>query len=126
LARWQDAFEFLSDCLLPDCCNKTISSLGNGLDQGLSVLALCERAAQDRDVMGKISLLDDGIGPNQFQQLFFFHQLSVPFDQGEEQVKRLGRQGYPFTVTEQELFSGIQVEGSECKQALGFLEHSRA
>jgi len=55
--------------------------LRNRLNVPLSIGAIAKRLADDRDVIGEISLFNKRVGPDLLQQFIFFQQTSVMLDQ---------------------------------------------
>jgi len=93
--------------------NEAIAAPRHGQDKTPLVRAFAERLAQRRDVDGQVAFFHDGVGPEQPDQLVFLQHLPAPFDQGQQQINRFGRQRHNLAVTQQYTPARVQAEGAE-------------
>ena len=72
------------------------------------------------DILGEVDLFDEGLRPKVLHQFVFGQQVPAVVDEQEQSVKRLRRQGYGLTVTQQQALGRVQTERTELIQALSF------
>jgi hypothetical protein len=93
-------------CLRPEA----IAALRNGLDQRALV---AEGPAHVAHVPRERVPFDVNIRPEPFDQLESSHQLAAAFDEGDQEIERLGRQWDHSAGTRQPAFRLLQAEVSE-------------
>ena len=91
----------------------------------LTVLALAKGAAKHRDVLVDIPFFNKLLRPYRTHEIFLFHQMTVVFDQDQEDVEYLGSQRNRLTVTQQRLFRGVKPKRAELIQLFLSPAHNR-
>src|SRR5579863_494225 len=66
----------------PNLRCETIPTRGHGFDVSRAVLPIPQYLAQDRDMLCKVRLFDEGIGPDLSQQFILFEQASSILNEG--------------------------------------------
>ncbi len=90
LSDFRNAWLHRPFLLSPHWRNEAVTAPGHSFNKLLPIPVFAQRLPQDRDVVRQIDFFNDGVGPDGFQQFVFFQQMSVVFDQDEEQMKALG------------------------------------
>jgi hypothetical protein len=88
---------------------KTIAAARDGLD----VVPLAERFAQDEDVLTEVALLDEAVRPERGHEHFFREKAPAALQQEEQELRGLRGQGDAGPVAAQQLLMSIEEERSE-------------
>ena len=99
--------------VFPHRSDEAIASLGDGLDVFAAVLCITQHLPQSKDVPGQIAFLDEDTRPDFFEQLFFLDDVPRPFNQNEEGLQILWREGNGPAIAQQNLLDGIKAVGAE-------------
>src|SRR5215475_14052690 len=94
----------------PHRSDEPISALGNSFDVPLVILRVLENPSQAPDVMGEVSLLDEGVWPERLHQLFLFQQMPPVFYQENKRLECLACECYVLTVAQESTFSRVQAK----------------
>ena len=86
---------------------------GNGYDEIVLVGTLAKRAPQRRNLTGQIVLVDGRVRPHAVQQLIFADDVVSMFEQHDEHVEGLRRDGHETTFPPQLPLEGIDDERTE-------------
>jgi hypothetical protein len=69
--------------------DKTVASAWNRLDIFLPGGRFAEGLAQNRDVVGKVALFDNGVRPNAMDELIFVNEAAMRFNEYTESLEDL-------------------------------------
>jgi hypothetical protein len=117
--RSRQCLRWRSDCRIAvggsrrDFSNKPVSAFGNRFDEPLALDALAEDPPQRRDVLRQIVFLDERIGPDQLQQVFFRDQATLARHQRQERVDGFGSQRNRLVVAQQDFVDRIEAKRPE-------------
>ena len=78
--------------------DESISVTGNGHDVIVLVGTLAECPSQGRDLARQIVLIDGGVRPDAVQRLIFADDVGSMFEEHDEHVERLRRDGHELTA----------------------------
>jgi hypothetical protein len=98
--------------------DEPIAVTGNRDDEIVLVGALSERPAQRRDLARQVVLVHRGVRPDQVQQLIFADAVVSMFEQDDQHVEGLRRDGHEPTLPPQPPLEGIDDERTEGIDAL--------
>src|SRR5215475_8507244 len=109
---------------LTDLSHEAVSAPRHSLDKPLPITILAQRLPQNRDVVRQVDLFNDGVRPDNFEQLIFFQQMTVMFDQDVEQIEGFWLKRDGLSVAHQHSLGHVQTERAEFVNVIWQMAHN--
>jgi len=93
--------------------DESISLTRNGHEKIVLVRTLAKRSSEGRNLSGQVVLVYCGVRPDAVQQLILTHEVVSVFEQDDEHVEGLRRDGHETTLPPQLPLDGIDDERTE-------------
>ena len=93
--------------------HEAIAALGHRFDVLLSYFAVAKRLPKREDVLRQIGVFDKAVRPELLHQYFFFDQMTAAFEEKEQRLKGLWREGNGLAIAQEQTFGRVHAEGTE-------------